>query len=239
MARVHRIGQTKTVHVYRLVTNGTIEERMVERAQKKLYMDRMVNTSGGAGVDEGEMQVSDKDVVSTLRFGCNAVFGQDAEKKNNLPTDEDIHIITDRNRSEDFSNGNLKGGVADKTDDFEATKDLLETTKLAGIDFKAIRDEQARKDKARGADVPKSLGGISDMWRQLQDQKRRRKSRLIMLDGMRTGYGKKSVPVLAANNYELEAGESSVFTRELQNKNRDDYGVKKKKQGADFENQDL
>lgn len=30
MARVHRLGQTKTVHVYRLVTEGTVEERMIE-----------------------------------------------------------------------------------------------------------------------------------------------------------------------------------------------------------------
>ena len=29
MARVHRIGQTKTVHVYRLVSSGTMEERIV------------------------------------------------------------------------------------------------------------------------------------------------------------------------------------------------------------------
>ena len=35
MARVHRIGQKKVVHVYRLLCGGTIEERMVERAEKK------------------------------------------------------------------------------------------------------------------------------------------------------------------------------------------------------------
>merc|ERR1719272_1000128 len=33
MARVHRIGQTKVVHVYRLVSSGTMEERIVQRAQ--------------------------------------------------------------------------------------------------------------------------------------------------------------------------------------------------------------
>lgn len=36
MARVHRIGQTKTVHVYRLIAAGTVEERIVERAEKKV-----------------------------------------------------------------------------------------------------------------------------------------------------------------------------------------------------------
>jgi hypothetical protein len=43
MARVHRIGQTKVVHVYRLVTAGSVEECIVQRAQRKLFLDTMVN----------------------------------------------------------------------------------------------------------------------------------------------------------------------------------------------------
>lgn len=42
-ARVHRLGQKKPVHVYRLCTGGTIEERIQQRAEKKLYLDQMVN----------------------------------------------------------------------------------------------------------------------------------------------------------------------------------------------------
>lgn len=42
MARVHRIGQSKPVHVYRLCCHGTIEERLQQRAEKKLYLDLMV-----------------------------------------------------------------------------------------------------------------------------------------------------------------------------------------------------
>lgn len=40
--RAHRIGQKKTVHVYRLVTEGTVEERIVERAQMRLRLDALV-----------------------------------------------------------------------------------------------------------------------------------------------------------------------------------------------------
>jgi SWI/SNF-related matrix-associated actin-dependent regulator of chromatin subfamily A member 5 len=43
MARVHRIGQTKTVHIYRLFSKDTVEERILLRADKKLYLDKMVN----------------------------------------------------------------------------------------------------------------------------------------------------------------------------------------------------
>lgn len=40
--RAHRIGQKKTVNVYRLVTEGTVEEMIVERAKLKLRLDTLV-----------------------------------------------------------------------------------------------------------------------------------------------------------------------------------------------------
>lgn len=49
MARVHRIGQTRPVHVYRFCTAGTVEERVQLRAEKKLFLDQMVNRGGVQG----------------------------------------------------------------------------------------------------------------------------------------------------------------------------------------------
>lgn len=44
-ARAHRIGQTKEVTVYRLITQGTVEEQMMGRIRKKLYLSAKVTES--------------------------------------------------------------------------------------------------------------------------------------------------------------------------------------------------
>lgn len=44
-ARAHRIGQTQPVTVYRLITQGTVEEQMMGRIRKKLYLSAKVTES--------------------------------------------------------------------------------------------------------------------------------------------------------------------------------------------------
>ncbi|KAG6189352.1 putative DNA helicase ino80 [Claviceps purpurea] len=51
MDRAHRLGQTKQVTVYRLITRGTIEERIRMRALQKEEVQRVVIQGGGASVD--------------------------------------------------------------------------------------------------------------------------------------------------------------------------------------------
>ncbi|KAL6863333.1 putative DNA helicase ino80 [Amphichorda felina] len=51
MDRAHRLGQKKQVTVYRLITRGTIEERIRKRALQKEEVQRVVIQGGGASVD--------------------------------------------------------------------------------------------------------------------------------------------------------------------------------------------
>ena len=47
MDRCHRIGQTKKVFIYRLITSQTVEENMIERQAIKLKLDQIVIQKGG------------------------------------------------------------------------------------------------------------------------------------------------------------------------------------------------
>jgi SNF2 family DNA or RNA helicase len=45
--RAHRIGQTKTVSVYRLVTEGSVEQKIMDlKAKKSKLVDALINENG-------------------------------------------------------------------------------------------------------------------------------------------------------------------------------------------------
>jgi SWI/SNF-related matrix-associated actin-dependent regulator of chromatin subfamily A member 5 len=236
MGRVHRIGQTKTVHVYRLVSSGTIEERMLERAEKKLLLE-MVNRESSVGTnDEDKIRgLSAAELLEDIKFGCQAVFGDAA--KNELPSWDEIDIITDRTRTESDTVGKLQGNASQSAEDFDATKAFKETQIFGDTDFRKIREEQERLLKSK---IPQNLYGIGYLWQEISqlNQKRERSSRIMLVEGSGSGYGA-LVPVLKSNNYELETGESSVFDRELKNDDKKAFGVAKKKRGPKHENQDF
>ena len=75
IARVHCIGQKKTVHAYRLGGGGTVEERILERATKKLYLNQMVNRGGSSErIDNDGSGLSSADLLYSLKFGSNTIF---------------------------------------------------------------------------------------------------------------------------------------------------------------------
>ena len=90
--RCHRIGQKKPVSVFRLVTENTVEEKIVERAQQKLKLDAMV-------VQQGRLKEKDKvsnaEVMAAVRFGADTIF----RSEESTITDEDIDVILERGKA--------------------------------------------------------------------------------------------------------------------------------------------
>ena len=92
MDRAHRLGQTKQVTVYRLITRGTIEERIRKRAMQKEEVQRVVITGGdGSGVDFNTRSRDNrtKDIAMWLADDDEAALIEQKEKENAAKDDKD------------------------------------------------------------------------------------------------------------------------------------------------------
>lgn len=87
MDRAHRIGQKKEVQVFRFCTEGSIEEKVIEKAYKKLRLDALVIQQGR--LTENTKTVNKEELLSMVRYGAEMVFKSDAASV----TDEDIDAI--------------------------------------------------------------------------------------------------------------------------------------------------
>ena len=72
MDRAHRIGQTKPVQVFRFITDKSIEEKVVERAFKKLFLDAMVVQQGR--LSDKHKSASKDELLDMIRFGADTVM---------------------------------------------------------------------------------------------------------------------------------------------------------------------
>lgn len=88
--RAHRIGQKGVVHVYRFVSEHTVDEQITMRAEKKLYLDAMVMARGSMRKADGS--TSQEDLLEVVTFGADRVFKSDS----NTITDDDIDVIIGR-----------------------------------------------------------------------------------------------------------------------------------------------
>merc|ERR1712242_678367 len=66
MDRAHRIGQKKQVRVFRLVVENTVDEKIIEKAEIKLKLDRMVIQPGKLA--EQKTNLNKDEMVSSLTW---------------------------------------------------------------------------------------------------------------------------------------------------------------------------
>uniref|UniRef100_A0A4W4H2H3 DNA helicase n=1 Tax=Electrophorus electricus TaxID=8005 RepID=A0A4W4H2H3_ELEEL len=103
-ARAHRIGQKRQVNIYRLVTKGSVEEDIIERAKKKMVLDHLViqrmDTTGKTVLHTGAAPSSStpfnkEELSAILKFGAEELF-KEPEGEEQEPQEMDIDEILKR-----------------------------------------------------------------------------------------------------------------------------------------------
>ncbi|KAH8044078.1 helicase [Aureococcus anophagefferens] len=149
MDRCHRIGQTKPVHVYRLVTEHSVEEKVVERAQQKLKLDAAVQQGR---LHDKERKLQTDELLHAVRFGADKVFrgGGDASELSDLDIDAIIALADATADLEARLEAPEKGDMLDfKLDGGMATQ------QWEGVDYAAVQDQ-----KKRGLDANPGKGSV-------------------------------------------------------------------------------
>ncbi|KAK9827617.1 hypothetical protein WJX81_006723 [Elliptochloris bilobata] len=130
-ARAHRLGQLKTVMIYRLVTHNTVEERMLAVSRRKLVLERVVvQTAADASLRQRELD-------DLLRHGAAELFAEEKEDAAGAPG-ASVSLGVNRERSRMDTAGMEKAagrmGAAGKrvVYDDAAIKRLLDRSELEG-----------------------------------------------------------------------------------------------------------
>lgn len=97
--RCHRIGQTKPVVVYRLVTANTIDQKILERASAKRKLEQMVIhknkfKGGKAELDQNKSCIDLDELRELLK--ARGTEKEVKASKGNVISDKDLEILLDR-----------------------------------------------------------------------------------------------------------------------------------------------
>ena len=101
--RAHRIGQTRPVIVYRLATKGTVEQTLLEKADGKRRLEKLVIQKGKfkSLLDTRRDKGEEDDLARMLGEEADSekfeVEGESEGKK--VLSDEDLRVLTDRSEA--------------------------------------------------------------------------------------------------------------------------------------------
>jgi chromodomain-helicase-DNA-binding protein 7 len=162
MARCHRIGQTKEVKVYRLITKDTYEQSLFETASRKYGLDEAILGGGDDECGGGEGRQSKKTakeqaqrISQLLKYGVHGALKDNSGEEANAFAAEDIDEILARRAEHrevgprvgnSFSVATFGADVGDEVDDEKFWAEAL-----------GVRQSKRRKTRR----LSKSSTGVS------------------------------------------------------------------------------
>lgn len=169
MSRAHRIGQKDTVNIYRLVTSGSVEEDILEKAKAKMVLDHLViqrmDTSGRTVIGADSTNVAKKmfskeDFQKIVRFGAEGLFTKSEAEEGSAEGAEDDAENTEQTAAEVFREEDLDEILAradrelpedDNPAERDGASDLLDAFKVAS--FSTSEDDATFWNRLIGDEV--------------------------------------------------------------------------------------
>ncbi|KAI4649350.1 hypothetical protein J4E93_003666 [Alternaria ventricosa] len=101
MDRAHRIGQTRNVIVYRFATRNTVEQKLLESAEAKRRLEKLVIRKGGVRNDRGGTRGNEKEqeveeLQKLLRRSDGEKFDVEATESGKVLGKKELEILLDR-----------------------------------------------------------------------------------------------------------------------------------------------
>eukprot|EP00793_Prasinoderma_coloniale_P003733 PRCOL_00003109-RA len=179
-ARAHRYGQKKEVMVYQLVTAGSVEERIIEAAKRKMEVEKAVTgvaTKGGGGKASA---LSSADLRRAVLNGARGILSEGKGDVKDLdaslvPSAETLATLLDRESAPDEEDmtdmgylGRVGGAVVAGGDpNARAQEDEAALQKLLARRADALNEEVRRSERAARTRRPATynldaMGGAFD-----------------------------------------------------------------------------
>lgn len=155
MARAHRLGQTSKVMIYRLVSRGTIEERMMQLTKKKMILEHLV-----VGRLTKANNVNQEELDDIIRYGSKELFDDDedeAGKSRQIHYDDAaIDRLLDRDQVDE------EEYLEDEEDD-----EFLKGFKVANFEYIDEAKALAAKEEARRKAEAEAASNKANYWEEL------------------------------------------------------------------------
>lgn len=144
--RVHRIGQKKQVRVFRLVTENTVDERIVQRAEIKTRLDRMIIQQGRA-VDKTQLEMTKGMKRDMIRFGADQLLSENAADVIDIDIDKILKHGELKTAEENAKYAKMgESGLRNLTLEEASSVSLYQ---FEGVDFRTMQ----KKDSDNGDDL--------------------------------------------------------------------------------------
>ncbi|KAI9594623.1 SNF2 family N-terminal domain-containing protein [Syncephalis fuscata] len=191
MARAHRIGQTRTVNVYRFVSKGTIEEEVLERAKRKMVLEYLLvsgmDTSGanllkerGATAPKSKSyagQFTKEELNAILKFGAKNLFQETTNQKK--LDDLDLDEILDR--AEQHDTAAVEEAAAGGAQTSDGGAEFLAQFQVADYGGDMSWEDIVPKDERERMAAEKEAKAQAEMW----SATRKRKAASSAANGIR------------------------------------------------------